>query len=128
MRQAVYDVLAAIPEADRAGRVWPSGNIRRAFETAVIEAKLDDFHFHDLRHHFASWFAMRGGSLQALKEILGHADMKMTLRYAHLAPEHLRSEIVKTEGRSPNLTNVNGTITAQEPLEDIRELESIASK
>ncbi len=40
---------------------------------------------------------MRGGQLQALKEILGHSDIKMTLRYAHLAPEHLRSEMVKTE-------------------------------
>jgi len=29
---------------------------------------------------------MRGGSLQALKKLLGHADLKMTLRYAHLAP------------------------------------------
>jgi integrase len=128
MHQAVYDVLAAIPEADRAGRVWLSGNIRRAFETAVIEAKLDDFHFHDLRHHFASWFVMRGGSIQALKEILGHADLKMTLRYAHLAPEHLRGEIVKTERRSSSAVNVNGTITAQESLEEVRELESIASK
>ncbi len=40
---------------------------------------------------------MRGGSLQALKELLGHADLKMTLRYAHLAPEHLRGEMAKTE-------------------------------
>ena len=59
--------------------------------------------FHDCRHHFASWFVMRGGSLQALKKLLGHADLKMTLRYAHLAPEHLRGEMAKTErppGRS----------------------------
>lgn len=34
----------------------------------------------DCRHHFAAWFVMRGGSLQALKELLGHADLKMTLR------------------------------------------------
>jgi hypothetical protein len=40
---------------------------------------------------------MRGGSLQALKELLGHADLKMTLRYAHLGPEHLRGEMLKTE-------------------------------
>jgi site-specific recombinase XerD len=98
MRQAVYDILAALP-GPREGRVWRSGNIRTAFENAVAEAKLDDLHFHDLRHHFASWFVMRGGSLQALKEILGHADLKMTLRYAHLAPDHLRSEIAKTERR-----------------------------
>ena len=40
---------------------------------------------------------MRGGSLQALKEILGHKDITMTLRYAHLAPDHLRREVAKTE-------------------------------
>jgi site-specific recombinase XerD len=83
----------------REGRVWPSGNIRTAFENSVLEAKPDNFHFHDTRHHFASWFVMRGESLQALKEILGHADLKMTLRYAHLAPDHLRGEMVKTEAQ-----------------------------
>ena len=96
MRQAVYDVLASLP-GPREGRVWRAGKIRTAFENAVETAGLGDFHFHDTRHHFASWFAMRGGSLQALKEILGHQDIKMTLRYAHLAPEHLRQEVVKTE-------------------------------
>jgi integrase len=98
MRQAVYDVLAGLP-GGREGRVWPTGNVRTAFENTVAEAKLDNFHFHDSRHHFASWFAMRGGSLQALKEILGHADLKMTLRYAHLTPDHLRGEMVKTEAQ-----------------------------
>jgi site-specific recombinase XerD len=54
--------------------------------------------FHDLRHHFASWFVMRGGTLQALREILGHKDLSLTLRYAHLSPGHLRSEIELTAG------------------------------
>ncbi len=54
-----------------------------------------------MRHHFASWFAMRGGRLQALKEILGHQDIKMTLRSAHLAPDHLREEVAKTERPPP---------------------------
>ncbi len=80
--------------------MWRQRKVRRAFETAVAAAGLDDFRFHDFRHHFASWFVMRGGSLQALKELLGHADLKMTLRYAHLSPEHLRDEIVKTDRRT----------------------------
>lgn len=96
MRQVVYDILVALP-GPREGRVWPSGDIRKAFENAVAEAKLDGLHFHDLRHSFASWFVMRGGSIQALQTILGHQDIKMTLRYAHLAPEHLRNEMAKTE-------------------------------
>ncbi len=97
MRQVVYDLLSARP-TPRAGRVWRQRKIRTAFEHAVQAARIEAFTFHDCRHHFASWFVMRGGSLRALQEILGHADLKMTLRYAHLAPEHLRQEMVKTEG------------------------------
>jgi hypothetical protein len=40
---------------------------------------------------------MREGSLQELKEILGHADITMTLRYAHLSPAHLRNAMIRTE-------------------------------
>jgi hypothetical protein len=39
---------------------------------------------------------MRGGPLPALQRLLGHATLAMTMRYAHLAPEHLRSEIART--------------------------------
>jgi len=46
---------------------------------------------------------MRGGSLQALKEILGHSTLTMTLRYAHLAPEHLRGEMAKTESAAQEI-------------------------
>lgn len=43
---------------------------------------------HILRHTFASSFVMNGGSILSLKEILGHADIKMTMKYAHLAADH----------------------------------------
>jgi integrase len=95
MRRSVDAIFAAMPEP-RAGRVWPDKSIRTAFENAVEAAGLKDFTFHGCRHHFASWFMMRGGQLEALREILGHRDIKMTLRYAHLSPGHLRIEIEKT--------------------------------
>jgi site-specific recombinase XerD len=95
MRQIVNDVLAALP-GTREGKVWRQG-ARHAFEAAVVRAKIDNFRFHDCRHHFASWFIMRGGSLAALKDLLGHHNFQMTLRYAHLAPGHLRAEMLKTE-------------------------------
>ena len=80
----------------RDGRRW--GQVRTAFETALARADIADFRFHDLRHSFASHFAMRGGSLQDLKELLGHSDLKMTLRYAHLSTKHLRQSIERLEG------------------------------
>jgi site-specific recombinase XerC len=70
----------------------------------------------DVGHHFASWFVMRGGSLQALKEILGRADLKMTLRYAHLAPEHLRNEMVKTGHQATKRVVEGARLTARESV------------
>lgn len=95
MRAAVDAIFAAMPEP-REGRVWPDKSIRRAFENSVAVAGLKDWTFHDCRHHFASWFMMRGGQLESLRLILGHRDIKMTLRYAHLSPGHLRGEMEKT--------------------------------
>lgn len=45
---------------------------------------------HALRHTFASHFMMNGGNILTLQRILGHASLTMTMRYAHLAPEHLQ--------------------------------------
>jgi integrase len=51
--------------------------------------------WHDLRHTYASHFVMAGGSILALKEILGHADIKTTMRYAHLGPDYLKAEAAR---------------------------------
>ena len=114
MRQVVYNVLSQLPES-REGRVWPAGSIRTAFENAVAAANLDaPLHFHDLRHHFASWYLMRGGSVPALQQILGHATLAMTMRYSHLSPNHLRDEMSRTEF-SPRLAQAR----AQEPISEV---------
>jgi integrase len=89
--------------------------VRSSWDMLARNSDLCNFHFHDLRHHFASWFVMRGGSLQALKEILGHADLKMTLRYAHLAPDHLRNEIEKTDRPTQITEGITHDIT-HEPV------------
>src|SRR5207249_8277125 len=99
------------PTADaRRGRVFTRrdgvawGQIRTAFATALDRAGIKAFRFHDLRHTFASHFVMRGGGLRALQEILGHADYKMTLRYAHLSPAHLRADVDRLDGLTPALS------------------------
>ncbi|MBY8122861.1 tyrosine-type recombinase/integrase [Vibrio fluvialis] len=59
---------------------------------------------HVLRHTFASYYMMNGGNIIALQRILGHADIKQTMRYAHLAPDHLEDAVEKNP-----LNNLNKT-------------------
>jgi integrase len=56
---------------------------KTAWTRAIYLAKIDDFRFHDLRHTFASHFAMKGGNIYALAKILGHSNPKITLERTH---------------------------------------------
>lgn len=67
--------------------------IKESFKTALKNAGITDFRFHDLRHTFASQLIMGGGSLKDVQELLGHKTMTMTLRYAHLSQEHKRKAV-----------------------------------
>jgi Phage integrase family len=87
---------------------------------AVEAAKLDDVNFHTLRYTFASWAVMRGVTLKELQELLGHASLTMTMRYAHLAPEHLRTAVSRLEGlASLRPALVSAQASAQEPVETV---------
>ncbi len=66
----------------------PIKAFRNAIERAGIELPRGQSS-HVLRHSFASHFMMNGGNILTLQKILGHHSLDMTIRYAHLAPEHL---------------------------------------
>jgi site-specific recombinase XerD len=61
----------------------------RVFLPALAAAKIENLHWHDLRHTFASRLVMAGVPLYTVSKLLGHTSFAMTQRYAHLAPGHL---------------------------------------
>lgn len=72
------------------GPAWSAWSaFREAIERAGISLPEGQM-THSLRHTFASHFMMGGGNILALQRILGHQSLTMTMRYAHLSPDHLQ--------------------------------------
>lgn len=65
----------------------------RAFKKAIDLAGIQDFTVHDLRHTFASWLVSEGVELIKVRDLLGHSSIRMTERYAHLAPLRLHDAV-----------------------------------
>ncbi|TVL99026.1 MAG: integrase [Candidatus Brocadia sp. WS118] len=83
-------------------------NLIRAFDITREKADIQNFHFHDLRHTFATRLAQRGIDLYKISKLLGHCDIHMTQRYAHHCPESLREGIEVLEKVDYVLTTVGG--------------------
>jgi site-specific recombinase XerD len=64
---------------------------RSAYNRTGLESKGQCAHI--LRHTFASHFVMSGGNLTALRQILGHSSLAVTMKYAHLAPDYLNQAV-----------------------------------
>ena len=80
-----------------------------SFAKALERAEIADFHFHDLRHTYATDLISAGVEIFTVAKFLGHTDPKITARvYAHLSPEYRRSEMEKYQNY------LNGTSVAQQ--------------
>jgi integrase len=69
------------------------GPLRRAVRAAGIPRESGSIGWHDLRHTYGSHLAMRGVPLRTIQELLGHASIEQTMRYAHLSPEVAREAV-----------------------------------
>ena len=100
INDTLYKVLSAMVRNIKTDYVFyntttlkPFNSIKTSFGTALRKAHIIDFHFHDLRHTFASRLVMGGVDLTTVKELLGHKSITMTLRYSHLASAHIQNAV-----------------------------------
>ena len=90
----LHGELVTIAKTSLTGRLFKSSSaaFRSAIERCGIQLP-DGQLTHVLRHSFASHFMMNGGNILTLQRILGHSSLAMTMKYAHLAPEHLQEAV-----------------------------------
>lgn len=105
MNRIVFEVMRSLPTrmdttfifGDENGEPLSPNKVSMAFKRACHRAGIKDFSLHDIRHHFASYLTMKGQNQRTVQELLGHRDPKMTMRYSHLSPEHLRAAVESLE-------------------------------
>lgn len=131
LTDAVCQELGTLPRQGEL--VFHREGERIIYETAysVIErtckqAGIDRASWHMFRRTFASNLVMRGASLQAVKDLLGHATMNVTLRYAHLAPDMLRQTVDLLEPqKSPILEEMSAV---RQPLPFLIQYASLSNR
>lgn len=91
-KEALATLKAWKRQSTGTGYVFPGqdggrlDDVKTAWLNLLERAEIEGFRWHDMRHDFASRLVMAGVPLNTVRDLLGHADIKMTLRYAHLAP------------------------------------------
>ncbi|MFN8008417.1 MAG: site-specific integrase [Terriglobia bacterium] len=100
MNDAVVQTLKGLPRRIHSPFVFAGrkegahmNDLPKYWEEYLKKAKIENFHWHDLRHTFASRLVMAGADLYTVKKLLGHHEIKMTERYAHLAPDYLKGAV-----------------------------------
>ncbi|MDR4507878.1 MAG: tyrosine-type recombinase/integrase [Candidatus Brocadiaceae bacterium] len=76
-----------------AGKKVSADSLRRVFGKSLEKAQIENFTFHDLRHTFATRLAQKGVDIYKISKLLGHASLRMTLRYSHHCPKSLRDAV-----------------------------------
>lgn len=78
--------------------MWKKNEVKHPLWRACRKAGLRQIGWHVLRHTFASHLVMRGAAMKVVQELLGHATIEMTMRYAHLSPDVPRQAVKLLDG------------------------------
>lgn len=119
MSQRVREVLIEQRETQKGDLVFTSRRIakrrageglvdvKKAFTMACSEAGIEDFHFHDLRHTFATRLGDAGCNATTIARLLGHSNIQMSMRYTHASDDALRSAVEYAQnGRVTNVSQI----------------------
>jgi len=96
INQTLYQELLNLSEKSKGEYVFSNRNgypfkeIKNGFSSALRKADIGGFRFHDLRHTFGSHLVMQGVDLRTVQQVMGHKEIKMTMRYSHLSPEFVQ--------------------------------------
>jgi integrase len=98
MNQKLTEALENAKKVSRSEYVFsdnekPYGDVKTGWWTALKKAKIEGLTFHSLRHTFGTRLGMKGYDIKTIAELMGHKDIKMTMRYSHPTPEHKRRAV-----------------------------------
>jgi integrase len=104
-RVPINDALAAVLETamkvsacdhvftDRHGKPYALDTVSRSFKRTALQLGIEDLRFHDCRHDFATKVRRDGHGIDVIKELLGHAQITMSMRYAHVEDELMHNAV-----------------------------------
>jgi integrase len=99
INKTLYEELSTLSQESKGEYVFPGEDghplksVKKAFSSALKKSGIEDFTFHDLRHTFASHLVMKGTDIRTVQQLMGHKDIKMTMRYSHLSPEYVQEAV-----------------------------------
>jgi integrase len=120
MNEQARNVLLSLREEGDAEKVFTSlPNVSMSFPKACRKAGIEDFHFHDLRHTFATRLADSGVDVVTIAALLGHSSIQMATRYTHPTDERNRRAIQALSGQGQNVRQMRVTREGNEAKQNI---------
>jgi integrase len=80
--------------------------MKKSFSAVLKAARIESFRWHDMRHTFASWLVQSGVDLNIVRELMGHAALQMTMRYALLTPNNTLRAVSALQLSRPNIVQI----------------------